>query len=134
MIEPYKEYISCLALTLGERRLEPLVTERKYRLATSRPHEFLSEQSEFFRPQSSHANDEVVRSSRAILNQKKDFLESLRVSSVSGEFSSTTPNNDNYMDDNNGLFTAYFISNAWFFICDHLQRLAIAQHRLTKPF
>ena len=41
--------------------MEPLVTKRKYRLDTSQPHEFLSEQSEFFRPQSSQSNDEVKK-------------------------------------------------------------------------
>ena len=75
--------------------------------------------------------DEVVSSSRAILNRTKDFWESLRNTSVSGEFSSITPNNDNYMDDNNDLFTAYFISNTWFFICDHLQILA---YRSTSAY
>ena len=40
-------------------------------LATSRPHEFLNERSDLFRPQSGRASDEVI------LSPKKDFFESL---------------------------------------------------------
>ena len=51
----------------------------KSRLATSRPQEFLSKRSELFRPRSGQARDEVARGpARAILNQTKNFFESLQ--------------------------------------------------------
>ena len=94
---------------------------------------FLAIRASRFRPQSSHASDGVV-SSQAILNRTREFFESLRVSSVSREFSSITPNNDNYMDDNNDLFKAYFVSNAWFFICYYLLRFSIAHISLIRNY
>ena len=50
-----------------------------FRLATSRPPEFLGERSELFRPRRGQGNDELARGHPcAILNRTKDFFESPR--------------------------------------------------------
>ena len=51
----------------------------KSTLSTSRPYEFLCERSESFRPRRGQASDKVARAPAcAILNQAKDFFESLQ--------------------------------------------------------
>ena len=70
-----REYTAAIeAKQVGESATTDSNNNNHYtRLATSRPHEFWSEWSKAFRPQSRWASD---RSSRAILNLTKDFFES----------------------------------------------------------